>query len=652
MDVVTERDFLASRPKSPPREIERIVSLPIAPRLTDAQREEVSARAVQAEAFRGRCACEKCRGKPFRLFPAQAEGLVTYENTGGLFANIRVGGGKTGLCCLVASDFHRKNPQSKTLLLLEPGLFQQFTWRDLGWARQHLSIAIPSAGLLGGRTQKQRLQLARSKRPGLYVVPYSLLSVEDTQELLHEIDADLVIADEAQNLSGDSAKTKRFWAWIDDRRRVERPVNGVAMSGTLTSRTPMDYHRLLRWTLGNNSPLPKPVVEAVNWSKMLASGAWDPPAGLADDIQPLLTWASPRLGRPLTRTVPDIRAAYQERLHTCPGFLTSGDGLLGVGLTIENTPADSGGPGWKALETYISDLDRHWRGPNGDVLTFGIEFHGAMRELSAGFYNRRFWDETHPLVGQAKERFAIEQEYNKILNEFFRSSRKPRAGLDTPMLVGKHHEIHGAIGGQDELYRLWLAWKALESEDLPERQSEPVRVCDFKIRHAVEWAVRIRKTRGGPRGGILWCYHQGVAEWLRESLTSVGLPVLMKGGGATWLENDGSENYFCVASIEAHHAGKNLQHHRHQLAVQMPRPADYVEQMLGRCHRQGQRADRLTFNTNLTLDWDHEQLSSTLSDTAYQKETLGGDYKLLIADWNPPPIKHEEDFLRARGWAI
>jgi hypothetical protein len=179
-----------------------------------------------------------------------------------------------------------------------------------------------------------------------------------------------------------------------------------------------------------------------------------------------------------------------------------------------------------------------------------------------------------------------------------------------------------------------------------------VRVCDYKIRHAVEWATRILRSRNGPKGGILWCYHTGVAEWIREALTSVGLPVLMKGAGATWLENDGSENYFCVASIETHHAGKELQHHRHQLAVQLPRPANYVEQMLGRTHRTGQQADRLVFDTNLTLEWDHEQLASTLSDTVYMHETMGGDYKLLIADWNPPPKQYDEDFLRNKGWKV
>ncbi len=646
---------MLDRPKVQLREVERIVSLPVVPPLTEAEKLDISRRVIAAKAWDGKCACQKCRGQPFRLFGEQAEGLHAYETThGGMFA-IPVGRGKTALSLLIASHFYRTTSK-RVLLLLEPGLAAQFQWRALPWARQHLAISVGEPLHLSGMSQKKRLTYCRAQaRVGLYVMPYSYLSVEDTQEMLSLIDADLVIADEAQNLSGDNPKQRRFWSWVDERKHAQRPVAGVAMSGTLTSRTPLDYHKIIRWTLGPNSPLPRPKVEAIQWAKMLASGVGDPPASMHDDIEPLLRWAEPRVARPLTFTVPDIRAAYKERLHTVPGFVSGGDDRLGVGLEIRNTPAKPPEecPGGDQLLKLLGRLENDWRGPNGDILTFGIEIHNAMRELSAGFYNRRFWDESHPKVKQAKKRFEIEQVYNKGLNDFFRHTRKPIPGLDTPMLVGKYHEIRGEMRSYLDgpaLYKVWRAWKDLEDPDLPERQSEPVRVCDFKIRHAVDWATRIwRGNRYGVRGGILWTYHTGVAEWLRESLTAVGLPVLMKGGGATWLENDGSEQFFCIASIESHCAGKELQHHRHQLAVQLPRPANQVEQLLGRCHRTGQRADKLIVDTNLSLEWDHEQLASTLNDTIYMKETIGGDYKLLVADWNPPPKQYSEDWLRARG---
>jgi hypothetical protein len=247
-------------------------------------------------------------------------------------------------------------------------------------------------------------------------------------------------------------------------------------------------------------------------------------------------------------------------------------------------------------------------------------------------------------VDRAKACFAAEQEYAKELNRFFKSTKIPRPGLDTPMVVGKHQALHGAIPGWEGLYDLWLRWRGLDSVDLPERQSEPIRVCDYKIRHAVEWAKKVKK------GGIVWAYHRAVADWLFEAFTQAGLRTLLKGGGETWLQDDGSERYFCIASIEAHYRGKNLQHHTNQLIVQWPRASDMCEQLLGRCHRTGQTADRLVVHTNHTLDFDHEQQAATILDTVYDQETLGGERKILIADWNPCPRDIDENYLRERGY--
>src|SRR5690606_30631876 len=163
---------------------------------------------------------------------------------------------------------------------------------------------------------------------------------------------------------------------------------------------------------------------------------------------------------------------------------------------------------------------------------------------------------------------------------------------------------------------------------------------DYKIRHAVKWAKKIK------RGGILWCHHQAVMDRLSKALVEAGLNVLVKGGGATWAHNDGSEGFFCVASISAHYQGKNLQHHTNQLIVQFPRSATVAEQLLGRTHRTGQKAERLVVNTCNTIEFDHEQLAATLQDAVYDAETMAeGQRKLLVADWNPLPKTYPPEFL-------
>jgi hypothetical protein len=479
--------------------------------------------------------------------------------------------------------------------------------------------------------------LARSGRPGCYVLPYSCLSTEDTIEVLREIQAELVIADEAQNLRGVSAKSKRWWDFV----RQTNP-QGVGMSGTLTTRNPMEYHALMRWCLGDNCPMPRPKVEAIIWANLLKSDAEEPSPEQIEEVLPLLQWAS------APHTTRGIRQAYQERLHSAPGFYSSGLKELGVALEISNpgeVPEHSNN-----LKDMMRRVEERWIHPNGDILSYGIELHAALRELSAGFYYNRIWPD-HPLTPQAKLHFQAGQEYYKELQQFFGSTVRPREGLDTPMAVGKYHSLNGAVAPQwENLYDLWKTWQDLDLPDLPDRLSEPVWVDDYKTKYAVQWAKNTAR-RQRP-GGIIWVIHRAVGDKLTQEIHEAGIPVRRKGSGDQWLQDDGSGDCICVASIDAHGTGKNLQTFRHQLILQWPRSATQIEQLIGRTHRTGQTADRLRVDTAIFQDWDHEQMACTIRDTIYTAETMGSRPKLQIADWDPLPRQFTEEFLRTRGWAI
>lgn len=626
----------ASRP-SIPAEMQRIVNLPVMAPVTDERREELSRENVLAGPYEGHCDCDTCKGGPFRLLPDQAAGLHAFLSFDhGPFAALPVGSGKTLLCMLIASHHMTKHPNDKVLVLIPSSIVAQFSRRDLPWARRHVALAC-SWFVLGNRTAAQRKKLAK-RGPGAYVLPYSCLSTTDTEEILRLINPSLIVADEAQSLRGDSAKTKRFWTYVDRRNPTPR---GVGMSGTLTSTQPMDYHRMIKWIMGPNCPLPRPVVEAVRISELVRSGAPDPGPSAAAPAKPLLDLAS-RHGHSFARTTEGIRKAYRFRLHTAPSFVKGSPSECAASIEILNTPADTPG---EDLQGLWHDVVNDWKAPCGDILTHGIELHSTLRELSAGFYHKRYWDDEDPLTPRAKQHWEAGQDYYKELRRFFSSTVYTRPGLDTPLLVHNYHTNTGPIGGWEDLYELWSLWQELDHEDLPERLSEPIWVDDYKIRHAVSWAKKAGKRRPG---GILWVHHRAVADRLAKALVAEGLPVMRKGSGDVWLHNDGSEKFFCVASISAHGTGKNLQHFCRQILVQWPRPANSCEQLLGRTHRKGQKADRLVVHTNLTMDWDHEQQSCTLADTVYQTETLGGRPKLLIADWNPPPKKEDPEFIRSK----
>lgn len=572
----------------------------------------------------------------FRLLPDQAGALHSYLHHEGGFYPIPVGGGKTAVCMLVASHYHRKHPRDKILLLIPASVHSQFFMRDLPWARKHLVITVPWFGL-GNTNRQKRLTLARSERPGCYVLPYSCLSTTDTIELLREINPSLVIADEAHLLRGKSAKTKRFWGFVSQR---DKPPRGVCMSGTLTTKTPLDYHKLITWALGQNSPLPKSLVESAEWSKLLMSGAHPPTPQDLVDMRPLLNWAKQ------AGDTEGLRAAYKERLTTAPGFYASKGKAIKTSLEICNL---NPGPPGETLQAMIFSTAERWVHPCGDVLSYGIELHATLRELSAGFYYDRVWPMDHPLVDQAIARHEAGQEYRKELRVFFNSTRLPREGLDTPMAVGKWHLDHGPIRHWDRLYELWAEWRGLDDPNLPERDSVPVRVSDYKIAHAARWA---RDSLTKDKGVILWVEHREVAVWLLERLKSMNLPCIGKGAGDSWHKDDGSDDRIVVASIRAHGTGKNLQHFQKQLVVQWPRSATQTEQLLGRTHRTGQQANRLTVHTCLRTNWDHEQMACTIMDTDYMESTMTDRLKLQIADWNPLPQQFPAELLRRRGWRV
>jgi hypothetical protein len=279
-------------------------------------------------------------------------------------------------------------------------------------------------------------------------------------------------------------------------------------------------------------------------------------------------------------------------------------------------------------------------------------------ELSAGFYNELVWPDPETLAARdglplseaqsrlerAKEHHQASQEYARGLRDFLHD---PPKGLDTPMLVGAEIARGGPRVGMF-LSDLWHHMKGLDFEGRPERDSRVVRVCDFKIRHAVKWAQSLKGE-----GGILWVHHQEMGRWVLEALENAGLPALECAAGQagnTRICDPKNADKLCVTSMPAHGLGKNLQHFKNQLFVQWPRPAKDAEQIVGRTHRKGQNADELLVHTCHTLPWEHVLYAATLSDATYIQQTTGMRQKLIFGTHTPMPRIYSQEFLREKGF--
>ncbi len=639
------------------KEIERILSMPIVRPMTAEEVEWYSVNNLLAAAYQG----------GFRLKRAQAEGLAAYDwAKGGLF-RVNVGGGKTLLSLMLAQRMLVVKGMERVILYIPPHVWGQLVDTDIGWARSRVPITYP-IHLLGNRTKGARMELAKSKRRGLYIIPYSLLSTQDAEEMLDAINPQGLIADEAHRLrNSEAARTKRI-----TRLLKKKDIEFVAMSGTLTSKSVKDYAHLSKFALHDFSPLPNIHNLADGWAQVLDAGADQEQASgkATGPVMPLVRWAQVNFPSERARLSPDVagfRHAYKQRMESTPGVVTS-DEDIGVSLVIVNRPVDGFKKGdkpydtseWARLKELIRKVEEEWVTPNGDEIDHAMLTWKWLNELCSGFYNQLTWPTVETLSARLKMDpnhangllqasmmyHNAEQEYAKELREFLKQRHAP--GLDSPMLVGKNISQHGGQFVGEELASLWRRIRELDFQGRIERDRSVVRVCPFKIDHAVRWA----QEQPADEGALLWVYHQEIGDWLYESLTGAGVSALHCPAGnaanAAILDPKNARKKI-VASISAHGEGKNLQHFQRQLFVQFPRSSSAAEQAIGRTHRTGQQADELEVFTMNTLAFDALNFAACLNDALYAHQT-GTRMKMVYANYDPLPRVFPASLLKERGF--
>ncbi len=628
------------------QEIVRICDLPVKPRtLSPEELERISRENILAPAY----------AKGFRFLDPQAHAIVEYDEINGLFGPVGVGWGKTGIALMIAERAFRKGFET-TILLVPPSVVSQLVSHDIGWWRERVLLSTPFH-VIAGKTKEQRLRMARSKRKGCYILPYSMLSTADSVELIQEIAPKLIICDEAHNLKNFSAaRTRRLMNYIS----ASAP-EVVVLSGTITDKGVEDYHHLISCALGDNSPLPISHMQAMQWGTVLNSGAL-PSETQAGPLMPLIEWARKNYpNEDLPPIVSGFRRAYRLRLTSAPGVVATGDQEIGVSLTISNLKIEKPETwsGYDELVGFMSLIIDEYVTPNGDEIQYPIHTHKWLSELSCGFYNELSWPEAgvlaarknitleaaHEQLKGAMRHHGAQQKYNKELRDFL-IYKNPPPGIDTPRAVGLAIHNDNIAGLPEKLVNLWYKVKELDFEGRPERDSRAVRVCSYKIDAAVHWAQQLPQGEGA----IIWYYHNEVGVWLVERAREAGLDVIHCPAG----ENDDirdpkNSGKILVASVMAHGEGKNLQFMQHQFVVQWPRSARVAQQMLGRCHRTGQQADELIVWRSDSSTFDVLNFAACLNDAVYQQQTTGVRQKMVFCGYDPLPMVFSPEFLSEQG---
>ncbi len=384
-----------------------------------------------------------------KLFPIQAHMLADAAEVGGLFAQVRVGGGKTLASFLVPRVLDAQRP-----VLFVPANLRDKTERDMRDMARHWAV-----------------------HPRITVVSYEQLSRADASDLLERLNPDLILADECHKFRHRrTARTRRFLRYMHDREKTGTPVKFACFSGSQFRRQLREFWHLIGLALPDDAPIP------YHWPTM---EEW----GLALDAK-VDSWKRPRPGVLLDFARPEdvvegdelatARKGYGRRLTSTWGVVASSEAELGCSLQlIERKPEVPA-----VIQDALANLSATWETPNGDELEWAPAVWRIARELACGMFYR--WSPAPPASWLEPRRA-----WNKFVRGILKSSTP---GLDSPLQVACEYRDHP----------LHEAWVAVRDQYDPEEHKVAVWLDDFMVRDAQVWLAESKTP------GIIWVEHGAV----------------------------------------------------------------------------------------------------------------------------------------------
>lgn len=423
------------------------------------------------------------------------------------------------------------------------------------------------------------------------IITYNQLSRKEGAHLLTRLNPDMIICDEAHKLRYmSSARTKRFVRYLKEKHDKGQGVRLVVTSGTMTGGSLSHFAHLLLMALHEGSPAPLDLNTITAWATVLDLSQEAEPENYKA-MEPLLDWSGTR----------NFEAAFHVRMAATPGVVVAYGSSCDSSIHIRRL---TGPPPPPEIEAAIAAVENDWELPNGELITEAPHKASACRALASGFWF---------LPGEVP---SLEWEYAR--REWCRELRtlkeyRSRAGFDSPALIEevlRESSYAGYRRAQDALFE-WDKHRHLVRPD-----SEPVWLAkSWLIDAATDWVTRHKE-------GILWYHSIPVGDALREAgfdVRGAGDPAPHKGEKVVAL------------SISRFKEGYNLQQFNKMLVLQPPPSNSPWQQLIGRCHREGQLSDQVTIDVlqrtrQQTSDFDSARLNAG-SVQRYE----GEPQKLLLA---------------------
>lgn len=497
-----------------------------------------------------------------KLRPVQAVLLETLHDFGGVLGAVGVGEGKT-LPTLLAPEVMG----AQRALLIVPAKLKEKTRREF---------------------EELRKDWTTSRE--IKIVSYEWLGRVGAEGFLEDYDPDLIMADEVHLLKNPrAAVTRRVVRFLREKITAGARVPFMALSGTITSRSLMDFHHLLALTLGpQRMPLPSSGAEAKTWADAVdekVQGRARPGA-----LCVFTGTENPKLA--------EVREAVGKRIHETPGVVAtdrkSVDASIQIHLrTMRPHPR---------IQSLLDQLIHDHRDPLGNECQ-PSDIYRHSRTLASGFFYR--WDPPAP-----RDWAIARSQWARFVSDIL---DRELPGLDSELQVANQVD-QGRLQDAGVLDR----WRTIRKTFTP--NSVPEWITTDPLREALK--LDTGRT-------IFWVEAQAVGFKLRELS---GLPFFHRLG----VDEKGSPievcRSSCIASVGSNAEGRNLQHFSHNVVITPPASGRIWEQLLGRTHRQGQTADEVVADVILGASSIRGHFDQAIKDARFIQATTGQNQKLLLAD--------------------
>lgn len=289
------------------------------------------------------------------LRPVQAVGLVELGTAGGLFGQIRVGGGKSLLSFLAPTVTFSKRP-----LLLVPAALVEKTERDHRLLSLHWDIP-----------------------EFIKIMSYEILGRAQAAEALKAFSPDLIILDECHRAANHGAAvTMRLVRHFREHR-----VKCVAMSGTTTKRSIHDYAHIMGWCLPAQAlPIPTVYQDLEDWADATDERKGQTKRAHPGALEVLCNEEEQRIWH--SDPVKAARQAFKRRLSETRGVVMTAESPIDASLSIRSVTPKLG----TELDTAFQKLRSDWETPDGWPCKDGITQARHARELGLGFFYM-WWNE-------------------------------------------------------------------------------------------------------------------------------------------------------------------------------------------------------------------------------------------------------------------